>query len=268
MIGEDIFTDMALQIYERGGDCNTLFFPPVLGLDIQALVKDRVRFGTNDNRMTPVLDSYPTPYGTIKFGEDEGADKFFRVRGKIKEGGNAQMRPGAPTVTAAAAATGSQFLAGDAGNYNYTVHGVNKHGISVGTSLSAAIAVAAGNGVTLNITNSADRPATGYIICRSAPGGNVVMELVRIGANKSGNVTTFLDLNDELPGTASMLFITEKKLQVIVEFDQLIPLRLRPLYESNKAETPFFIQLFGAVDTKVPEWCGIAKNLAYKGGLY
>jgi hypothetical protein len=96
------------------------------------------------------------------------------------------------------------------------------------------------------------------------------MELARIGANNDGGgaVTTFVDLNDDLPGTASMLFLTEKKLQTIVQFDQLAPLRLRPLYESNKAETPFFIQLFGMADTKVPEWCGITKNIAYKGGFY
>jgi hypothetical protein len=271
-IGDEVITDMTLQIYERGGDANSLFFPPVLGLDIQELVKDRVRFGTNDRSMTPVMDSYPTPYGTVKFGEDEGPDKFFRVKGIVKENGNNQMRPGAPTATASAAAAGSGqtslFLGDDAGNYNYTIFAVNKHGISTGYALAAAVTVATGNAVTLSITNNADRPGTGYIICRSAKGGTVVMELCRIGANKSGNVTTFVDLNDDLPGTASMLFLTEKKLQVIVQFDQLIPLRLRPLYESNKAETPFFIQLFGAADTKVPEWCGIAKNIAYKGGLY
>jgi hypothetical protein len=271
-IGDEVITDMTLQIYERGGDANNLFFPPVLGLDIQELVKDRVRFGTNDRSMTPVMDSYPTPYGTVKFGEDEGPDKFFRVKGIVKENGNAQMRPGAPTVTAtAAAASGgmtSRFLAADAGNYNYTVFAVNKHGISTGTALAAAVAVAAGNAVTLSITQNADKPGTGYIICRSAKGGTIVMELCRIGVHKSSNVTTFVDLNEDLPGTASMLFLTEKKLQTIVEFDQLVPLRLRPLYESNKAETPFFIQLFGAADTKVPEWCGIVKNIAYKGGLY
>jgi hypothetical protein len=91
------------------------------------------------------------------------------------------------------------------------------------------------------------------------------MELARIG--KTGAVTTFTDLNDTLPGTADMLFLTEKNLQTVVEFYQLMPLRMRPLFESNRAEKPFFIQLFGAPDLKVPKWCGIAKNISYKGGF-
>jgi hypothetical protein len=262
---------MVLQIYQRGGDANILFFPPVLGLDIQALVADRVRFGANDRSMTPVMDSYPTPYGTVRFGEDEGADKFYRVKGKIDAKGDATLRPNAPTVAAAAGAAGagetSRFAAVDAGDYFYTVHAVNKYGVSAGASIAAAIEVAAGNKVTLTITPNADKPGTGFIICRSAKDGTIAMEMARIG-NSGGASTVFVDLNGDLPGTADMLFLTEKKLQAVLEFDQLIPLRLRPLYESNKAETPFFIQLFGAADTKVPEWCGISKNIGYKGGLY
>jgi hypothetical protein len=267
-IGDNAITEMVYQIYERGGDCNTIFFPPILGIDIQELARDRIRFGTNDKSLAPVFDSYPTPYGTVKFGEEEGPDRFYRVKGLIKPNGNSQMRPGTPTATAVADDNAkSKFLAADAGNYKYTIHAVNKYGISVGYNFSAAVAVAAGDGVTLTITQNSDKPGTGYIICRSAKGGSDVMELCRIGANKDGT-TEYVDLNEELPGTASMIFLTEKKLQVIVQFDQLIPLRLRPLYESNKAETPFFIQLFGAADMKVPEWCGIVKNLGYKGGLY
>ena len=267
--GEAEIAEMARLIFDRGGDANLLFFPTILGMAIQELARDRLRFGTNDRSMTPVFDSYPTPFGTIKFGEDEGADKFYRPKGIIAPNGNAQLRPGAPTVAASAAAhAGSQFLAGDAGNYNYTIHAVNKAGISLGTPLAAAIAVAAGNAVTFTITQNAEKPGTGFIICRSKVGGSVVMEMTRIAAAPNGGVTTFVDLNEDLPGTASMLYLTEKKLQTVVEFAQLSPLRLRPLYESNKAETPFFMQLWGAADLKVPEWCGLAKNIAYQGGLY
>jgi hypothetical protein len=270
-VGDSIITDMVLQIYEKGGDANILFFPPVLGLDIQALVADRVRFGTNDKSMTPVLDNYPTPYGTVRFGEDEGADKFFRVRGAINEKGDATLRPNAPAVTAAVAAapagSTSRFLAIDAGDYTYTVHAVNKNGISPGTTIAAPIEVAAGNAVTLTIIPDVNKPGSGFIICRSAKDETIVMEMCRIGNNGDATMV-FVDLNSDLPGTADMLFLTEKKLQTILEFDQLIPLRLRPLYESNRAETPFFIQLFGAADTKIPEWCGISKNIGYKGGLY
>ncbi|GHU65045.1 hypothetical protein FACS189447_03280 [Spirochaetia bacterium] len=268
--GEDVLSEMLYKISDRGGEANKLFLPLVLGMDLQALCRDRLRFGVDDKAMTTVFNSYPTPYGTIQFGENEGVDKMYRVKGVVSPNGNAQKRPGAPTAVAVAAANAkSQFATADAGNYKYTIHAVNKYGISTGFPLAAAVAVAAGNGVTLTITPDANNPGTGFIICRSSPSfPNVVMELARIGKDKENATTTFVDVNDDLPGTASMLFLTEKKLQTIIQFDQLIPLRMRPLWESNEAKKPFFIQLFGTADVKVPEWCGIMKNIAFKGGLY
>lgn len=269
-LGDEFFSKMALTIYDAGGDCNKLFFPPVLGMDIQELCKDRIRFGANDTRMTPVFDSYPTPFGTIKFGETEGPDKFFRVKGVISPNGNVQTRPAAPASVGLSAGTqsGSLFAAADAGNYVYTVHAVNKYGISVGTSAPAAIGVSSGQGVTITITPDANNPGTGFIICRSKAGGTVAYEMVRIARDTQNATTVYIDKNEDLPGTAQALFLTEKKLQPVVEFYQLMGLRMRPLWENNRAEKPFFMQLYGAIDLKVPEWCGITKNIGYSGGLY
>jgi hypothetical protein len=267
--GEKALNEIVRTIYERGGDANLLFFPPVIAEQIQDLVKDRLRFGTDDKRATLVVDQYPTPYGsTLHFGETAGADKLFRVKGIVSPNGKVDKRPNPPASVTAAAADNpnSLFLASDAGNYNYTVHAVSKYGISAGTPLSAAIAVAAGKGVSLTITPDSTKPGTGFIITRTSKGGSVFMEVCRI-ANSGDAATVFVDLNADLPGTASMLFLTEKKLQTVMEFYQLCPLRLRPLFESNKAEKPFFVQLFGAIDLKVPEWCGIVKNVAYDGGF-
>jgi hypothetical protein len=267
--GEKALNDMVRAIYERGGDANLLFFPPVIAEQIQDLVKDRLRFGTDDKRATLVVDQYPTPYGsTLHFGETAGADKLFKVKGIVSPNGKVDKRPNPPASVTAAAATNSDslFLAADAGNYNYAVHAISKYGISEGTALSAAIAVAAGKAVTLTITPDSAKPGTGFIITRTSKGGSVFMEVCRI-ANSGAATTVFVDLNADLPGTASMLFLTEKKLQTVMEFYQLCPLRLRPLFESNKAEKPFFVQLFGAIDLKVPEWCGIVKNVAYDGGF-
>jgi hypothetical protein len=267
--GEKALNDMVRSIYERGGDANLLFFPPVIAEQIQDLVKDRLRFGTDDKQATLVVDKYPTPYGsTLHFGETAGADKLFKVKGAVSPNGKVDKRPNPPASVTAVAADNSNslFLAADAGNYNYAVHAISKYGISAGTTLSAAIAVAAGKGVSLTITPDSAKPGTGFIITRTSKGGSVFMEVCRI-ANSGAATTVFVDLNTDLPGTASMLFLTEKKLQTIMDFYQLCPLRLRPLFESNKAEKPFFVQLFGAIDLKVPEWCGIVKNIAYDGGF-
>jgi hypothetical protein len=271
-IGEEVITDMMHDIADAGGDANVLFFPLILTMDIQALLRDRIRFLTGDTHMAPVFEDYPTPYGTLKFGNSVGPNKFYRVKGPISPNGDTNMRPNAPSnvvpsVSAATALDGkSQFFTGDSGNYNYTVHAVNQYGISPGYSLAAAVAVTAGDAVKLTITADASKPGTGFIICRSDKGGTKVMEIARIGKS-GGAATVFTDLNNDLPGTANMLYLTEKKLQTVVEFYQLMPLRMRPLFESNRAEKPFFIQLFGAPDLKVPRWCGIAKNISYKGGF-
>jgi len=267
-IGDEVITDMMHNIADAGGDANILFFPLILTMDLQALVKDRIRFTTGDKNMAPVLDTFPTPYGELKFGNEVGPNKFYRVKGPISDNGDVNNRPNAPSnvVPSVAADGNSQFFTNDGGNYKYSVHAVNRYGISPAFNLSNAVAVAAGDAVRLTITPDTAKPGTGFIICRSNKNGSVVMEVARIG-NSGNTATVFNDYNDDLPGTASMLFLTEKKLQTVVEFYQLMPLRMRPLFESNRAEKPFFIQLFGAPDLKVPRWCGIAKNIAYKGGL-
>jgi len=266
-IGEDVITDMMHDIAAAGGDANILFFPLILTMDIQGLIKDRIRFATTDKSASPVLEDYPTPYGTLKFGNEVGPNKFYRVKGPISANGDTNMRPNAPSgVTPSVAANSkSKFFTNDGGNYRYSVHAVNQYGISSGFNLTSPVAVAAGDAVNLAITADTSKPGTGFILCRSEKGGTITMEIARIA--RTGNVTTFTDLNEDLPGTANMLFLTEKKLQTVIEFYQLMPLRMRPLFESNKAEKPFFIQLFGAPDLKVPRWCGIVKNLAYKGGF-
>jgi hypothetical protein len=267
--GEKALNEMTRIINGRGGDASLIFFPPVIAEQIQDLVRDRLRFGTEDRKAALVVDTYPTPFGsTLHFGEEAGSDKLFKVKGPVFPNGKVDKRPNPPASVAAAAAvnSNSQFFAADAGDYNYAVHSISKYGISDGKLITAVVAVAAGKAVNLTITPDSSKPGTGFVITRSEKDGTALMEVCRI-ANSGSATTTFVDLNADLPGTASMIFLTEKKLQTTMEFYQLCPLRLRPLFESNKAEKPFFIQLFGALDLKVPEWCGIVKNIAYDGGF-
>jgi hypothetical protein len=94
------------------------------------------------------------------------------------------------------------------------------------------------------------------------------MEMVRIGRDEQNTTTVYSDLNDNLPGTAEMLFITEKKMQTVVEFLQFLPLRLYRMYPTYSLVTPFIMALWGSPSMKAPHWCGVVKNIAYRGGLY
>jgi hypothetical protein len=246
-----------------------MFFSPILSDDIQLLIKDRVRYGTEDNKMNPVLDTIPTPFGSIGFGvnRNAGPNKMFFVKGRIQTKGDPIRKPGRPTFTvAAAAAPGSKFEGTDAGNYIYQVFAVNNRGISE-ANMSASVPVAAGNGVTITISPNATIAGTGYIICRSARGGNDPMEMVRIPRNPDGN-TVIVDLNEDLPGTTDLIVITEKKLQTVAEFYQLNPMRLFRMNPVNRLVSPFILALWGVLDLKNPEWCALIKNIGYKGGLY
>ena len=270
--GESFFAEMARMIYDQGGDANKIFFPTILSEDIQDLCRSRIIFGTNDKNMSPVFDSYPTPLGTLRFGENTnaGPNKMFRVKGEIATKGDPNKKPNAPTNVGAVAGanSGSKFIGtADAGNYKYTVFAINRWGISSGTS-SSTVPVASGDGVTLTITPDSSKPGTGFIICRSAKNGDKVMEMVRIRLNTQSATTVYVDLNDDLPGTTDIIFITEKKLQTVAEFYQLLPMRLYRMNPVDRLVTPFILALWGDLVLKVPEWCGITKNIAYKGGLY
>ncbi len=272
--GEALFDDIAAEIFEKGGDVSKALFPPVLAKNIKNLFKDRIRFGVQDSfgSFLSALPDYPTAIGsTIKFtGKGAGADKFYHVKSIVEAAGNVQKRPAAPASVTAAANTdvpSSQFNSADAGEYKYTVHAVNQYGISAGTELAAPVSVAAGGSVNLTITPGIGEPASGFVICRSAKDGSIVMEMASV--RNSGEATTsYTDLNEDLPGTASMLFLTEQRIQPIYTFGQLLPTCTFPLAPVNVAETPFLVLLFGGLELRAPKFCGLVKDIAYNGGLY
>ena len=271
-VGEELFDDIAATVFEKGGEIETALFPPVLAKEIKGLIKDRIRLSVTDvHSSLQALPNYPTATGaTIKFtGEGAGADKFYHVKGVVKAAGDPLKRPAAPASVTAAAAAGSdsEFTASDAGDYKYTVHAVNSYGISAGTEVSGAVTVAGGNVVTLTITPGAGVPATGFIICRSKKDGTEVMEMDSV-ANSGETTTTFVDKNEELPGTASMLFLTAKRIQPVYTFAQLMPVCTYPLAPVNAAETPFLVMMFGGLEVHAPKFCALVKDISYKGGLY
>ena len=273
-LGEQMFDDAASEVWTRGGDLKRALFPAVLAKDVKALFAEKERYILNNgvNGFSMGLHPYVTAIGsTIALsGENAGADKFYRVKGIVTAAGSTTQRPTKPTsVTAAitASATGSKFATADAGNYNYTVHAVNAYGISAGTAIAAATAVAAGDKVTLTITPASDgTPATGFIICRSAKGGTDTYEMAQCGIGSEAT-TTYDDLNEDLPGTASITLLSEGRVEPILALSQLMPVSTIPLYPTASAETPFLVAFFGALENRAPEFCSVIKNLHYDGGL-
>jgi hypothetical protein len=271
--GERIFDDIARQVWERGGDIQKAIFPAVLARDIKDLFTERIRYpvGTPNFSFTEGLPPYYTAIGSnIKLtGEGAGPDKFFEVKGPVKADGNTNERPLAPslvTLLAISDVTGSLFLANDEGDFTYMVFSINARGISEGQSPSGAVTVAAGSSVTITITPDKSRPVTGFIICRSKKDESEVMEMVQIPCSPDAT-TVYVDINKHLPGTASMLFLTETKIRPVYELGQLLPVSTYPLYPTNAAETPFLVLAFAALEVNAPEFCALVDNIKYTGGF-
>lgn len=271
--GEKIFDEIAAMVRTKGGFLDKALFPTVLAKDIKEIFADKQRYLMNNpipNLSFKTIPDYGTAIGAniALSGEDAGDDMFFEVKGEVVAEGDATRRPAAPTsVTASASGSGSSFTANDAGDYMYTVYAKNQYGISAGKSLAAAVTVAAGNKVTLTITPGSGVGATGFIICRSKKNDTDVMEMDKVA--NSGNATTaYEDTNDELPGTASMIFLPKKRFQPVYTFGQLLPACTFPLAPTNTAETPFLVMLYGGLEVRAPKHCGLVKNISYNGGLY
>ncbi len=272
--GEKIFDEIAAKVRQNGGFIDKALFPVTLAKDVKELFADKQRYIMNNPLPNLSFKSIPD-YGTAVganialSGEEAGDDMFYDVKGVVTAEGDTTRRPAEPeSVTATVADNAdSQFTSDDAGDYIYTVHAVNQYGISAGTSIDAAVTVAAGSGVTITITPGSGVAATGFIICRSNKDGTEVMEMDKV-ANSGDSTTTYTDLNAELPGTASMLFLPKKRLQPVYTFSQLLPVCTFPLAPNNSAETPFLVMMFGALEVRAPKQMGLVNNISYSGGLY
>lgn len=272
--GAKVFDEISAMVRQQGGILEKAFFPIALSKDVKEMFADKMRYVINQplgNLSFKAIPDYGTSTGaTIALsGDGAGDDLFYEVKGTVVAEGNAAKRPAAPASVTAAAAAGaaSAFTASDAGDYNYAVHAVNAYGISAGTEVSGAVTVAGGNVVTLTITPGTGPRATGFIICRSKKDGTEVMEMDKI-PNRGEATTTFVDKNEELPGTASMLFLPKQRFQPVYAFGQLLPASTFPLYPTNRAETPFLVMMYGSLEVRAPKHCGLVKNIAYSGGLY
>ncbi len=179
--------------------------------------------------------------------------------------------PTAPTLTApatvtaaAAAAAGSKFLAAHAGSYFYRVEEWAPGKVSPTTVLTnvgvpTAVAVVAGNKVTLTITQGS---ATGtyYKIYRGRKGGSSAandMRLIAVVAKTAG-VQTFDDFNAVIPGT-SELFLVENK-PAVLRWLQMLPLTKVP-FAMTDFNYPWGAILLGALRVTAPQKVGAIINI-------
>ena len=144
----------------------------------------------------------------------------------------APVTPSQTTVVAGGPFAASLFGASDVGLWRWRVASVNRFGESAASTSTTASIAAAGDNITITITNGADSAdvTTGYNIYRSLVAGGVagteqfMTQVPRIGAAAT---TVFTDNNRFLPNT-SRAYLKQMNLQAI-SFRQLAPMMKIPL---------------------------------------
>lgn len=271
--GEALFDDIAEKVYSKGGDLAEAYFPPVVSRQFKNMFSSRLRLSTKDEQFA--MDKLPkiitATNSIINITDDAGADKMFRVKGPVVAAGNSAKRPNTPTSIAGVAASdsASKFSTAYAGNYVYGVHAINAYGISAAAT-SSTVTVAAGEKVTLTITPDTNgEAATGFIITRSKAGGSDLMEMVRI-ANSGNSTTTYVDLNEDLPGTAQVVLLTPTtdEMRPNASFGQLMGMSNFDLPTDSSLAHRGVVALYGMLEVRAPEYCAMIKNVGYTGGLY
>lgn len=259
--------EAAQIVAEAGGTLTHAFMPFAAAKPLQNAIKDKLFITPEQQQKNVPILSYPTLYGDIQIaGNDAGACKFYRPKGIIKAT-SYEKSPNAPTFSAKAVAvsTGetSKFAGTDAGIYYYTVHAVSKDGISAAAT-TTAVTVASGEKVELTITPAVTKPGTGFIICRSkkdAANDSDCREMTRIGRSLQDK-TIFNDLNEDLPGTGSMLLLSMKQmLKPAIRWDSLMNTIKVNMFQTNKLANAFIMAKFGSLDVTCPWYHSVVKNI-------
>ena len=235
VIGEDEIESATERIIEGQGVPSVLYLAPKAHSNLAKQYYPRTRQALpppKDGVVGMTVTAVETQAGTIPLK----SDLFLRAgeANGVKAApasATARRAPSAPTVLAAAAVNAaSKFGTADAGVYEYRVCAMNRFGLSGFAQEPGGVVVAAGDAVTLTITDGGGAdPATGYRVYRSKVNGLVGTEevIAEIPRPVFAATTDFVDLNQSLPGT-STAFLLQMDLQSL-SFRQLAPMLKIPL---------------------------------------
>lgn len=222
-----------------------------------------------------------TSHGNIKtnddiFIRDEEMRQPFEVFQSALATANAALAP-ASVVGTPGNNAGSTFTALTAGNYYYLVSGQNQQGQSTGT-ISAQVAIGAGQRVSLVITRSTGAAETGYVVYRSQlNGGNSVAgtvagqgsdfrEMARIGV--AGATTTYFDYNTDIPGTTKAYILNMTPGMTAINWRSLLPMIKFALFPTNSAIIPWAQMLFGYLRISKRRHHVVIKNVLTQGAIW
>jgi len=178
--------------------------------------------------------------------------------------GNASV---AITAQQTGAVAGSRWTAAQAGWYRYGVAAVGPAGESdIIAGDTAAEITQAGDSLTVTIT-AGTAAGTGWAIYRSAKcASEVAAEAVtdadlRLIKRIPAATTTFVDKNEDIPGTSKAYVLNLAPSATAITWRQLMPMVKFPLYPTTSAVIPWAQLLFGYLRISKRRHCSVIKNI-------
>lgn len=267
--------NVAVSRYGSWGRSTDVFLPNSVQQDLNMGLDPAFRWTPQGNN-TPMIGSHvegirlqngvlKTNMDTFIHDEENPMVYPFEVNFAAQATANVAFKPASLTGVAASDAS-SKFSATRDGNYYYAVEaiGANGEGMTALTK-SAQIAVATGEKVTLTITKSSAGTETGYRIFRSKQNGTNTtadFRLVKV-VKKTGDTTTYVDLNRDIPGTVSVPLLNMAPNADAIGWRQFqsmtkIPL---PFGVGGMPVISWFQFLFGYLRVTKPKHHGYVKNV-------
>jgi hypothetical protein len=233
--------------------------------DVQALLRDRIRFEPGQTRGNSVFNEYPTPFGALELLDDifiqEGGKSSLVVASALAGAPNTPTEDVAPAAGAVAGAEVSYWGSGDVGAYDYAVTAVNKYGESAPLAMTQLAASVAGQKVTMSVGDGAVAGTAFNLYRGKKDGGATDLRYVKTIA-RTGDPTVITDFNADLPGTSKVFILTMDQIYDAIEWFQFLPLMKFDLYPTNAAVYPFLMLLFGALALKKAEQHVYIKNVS------
>ena len=262
---EQAMNDAARQIRNYFGVASHMFTSTMVMEDVQALLRDRLRFGAGQTLGGSIFNKYPTPFGTMELVDD-----VFIREGDVPRQSALAGIPGGSTALVCGSATSpvdatAKFGAADAGNYCYKIVPINQYG--PGAALEVLVTgVAAGDNVTIPITTFPVPAATAFKVYRSKVGGVTGAEVREAFTVSQAAVVAasnnIIDRNFNLPGCSDVFVLNMNPAYNAIEWVQFLPLMKFDLYPTDAAVYPFLMLLFGSLALKKPEHHIRIKNVS------
>ena len=260
---ENVMNDILLQIRDNFGMGTDAYFSTGAFADLAKTVYDRQRFAyaPQPGVLGTTVTAFQGQHGRVNLH-----DHVFITEGQLALAsglGLASKRPSTPTISVApaAAGTGSQFAAGDAGTYIYQVVAGNRYGLSAPVT-TAAVAVAAGESVTFTVDDGATAGSF-YEIYRSDVDGAASTAKLMTRVAYTGATQVITDSNADIPGT-SVGFVLQQN-QRSMSWAQLLPMTRIPLATIDTS-IRWAQVIYGGLKLYTPAKNVVVKNIGRAAG--